>query len=153
MSISKRRWLPHASVRMPRKKIKRTRPANRGRIKAPPVKSISSDAVNPIFSLRHLDKNFSLTKCTKEEKAAFADTLYKLSQLSWQELRQAPRHGLSYERISINAIRGAIPSHIAKEVGFIAFRFYGKAPIVGYRDGEIFHIVWVDREFKLYAHG
>jgi hypothetical protein len=27
-----------------------------------------------------LDKHFSLTKCTKEEKAAFADTLYKLSQ-------------------------------------------------------------------------
>ena len=138
---------------MPRKKIKRTRPASERKIKAPVITNISSDAAKPIFSLRHLDKNFSLTKCTKEEKAAFADTLYKLSQLSWQELRQAPRHGLGYERISRNAIRGAIPSHIAEEVGFIAFRFYGKAPIVGYRDRDIFHIVWVDREFKLYAHG
>ncbi len=79
---------------MPRKKIKRTRAASKRRIKAPAVTSISSDAVKPIFSLRHLDKNFSLTKCTKEEKAAFADTLYKLSQLSWQELRQAPRRRL-----------------------------------------------------------
>ena len=138
---------------MPRKKIKRTRRATGRRIKDPPITSISSDAAKPIFSLRYLDKNFCLTKCTKEEKAAFADTLYKLSQLSWRELRQAPRHGLGYEKISRTAIRGAIPSHIAEEVGFIAFRFYGKAPLVGYRDGEIFHIVWVDREFKLYAHG
>jgi hypothetical protein len=60
---------------------------------------------------------------------------------------------LGYERISRNAIRGAIPSHIAKEVAFIAFRFYRKAPMVGYRDGDIFHIIWIDREFKLYAHG
>jgi len=123
---------------MPRKKIKRTRRASGRRIKDPVLTSISSDAAQPIFSLRHLDKNFSLTKCTKEEKAAFADTLYKLSQLTWQELRQAPRHGLGYERISRTAIRGAIPSHIAEEVNFIAFRFYGKAPIVGYRDRDIF---------------
>lgn len=57
------------------------------------------DLQKPIFSFEYLDRQYSISQCTKDEKAALIDTLDKLSQLSWRELRQAPKHGLGYEKI------------------------------------------------------
>jgi len=113
----------------------------------------------PIFSLVYLRKDYCLSSCNKDEKAAFTDTLYRLSQLTWNEITCSPRHGLGYEVIDRSAIRSGMPNHIQKDVKFIAFRFCGKASMVGYRDSvgyrddnDIFHIIWVDRQFKLYKH-
>ena len=80
-------------------------------------------------------------------------TLYKLSQLSWRELRLAPRHGVGYEIIDHSSFRVPIPKHITEDVDMIAFRFSGLKAMVGYRDEAIFHLVWLDRSFKVYAHG
>ncbi len=108
----------------------------------------------PVFSLRYLDRGrYGLSACQQREKAAFADTLHKLSQLTWQELRLSQRHGLGYETIARQALRVPIPQHITDEVRFIAFRFYGKAPMVGYRVKELFYVIWLDRDFTLYDHG
>ncbi len=107
----------------------------------------------PIFSLHYLQKSHCLTNCDKEQKSAFADTLYKLSQLTWNQIASSSRHGAGYERISQNAIKAPIPSHLQSDVNLIAFRFCALAPMVGYREGNIFHVVWLDRAFTLYDHG
>jgi len=116
--------------------------------------SFSTQQEHPIFCLKYLDRNdYSLRACTKEEKAAFADTLDRLSQLTWAEISKSSRHGLGYEKIAKNSIRAAIPGHTKRDdIIFIAFRFYGKAPMVGYRKDAIFHILWIDRDFTLYQH-
>jgi hypothetical protein len=116
--------------------------------------SFSTQQEHPIFCLKYLDrKYYSLSVCTKEEKAAFADTLDRLSQLTWAEISKSSRHGLGYEKIAQNSIRATIPKHIKKDdIILIAFRFYGKAPMVGYRKNTIFHILWIDRDFTLYQH-
>jgi len=72
--------------------------------------------------------------------------------MSWAQINQAPRHGLGYEKISHTSIKAAIPPHITEDVNFLAFRFSGKAPMVGYRKQEVFYIVWLDRNFTLYDH-
>ncbi|MGA1282897.1 MAG: hypothetical protein ACO34J_02350 [Prochlorothrix sp.] len=115
--------------------------------------AMPSGQQKPVFSLQFVSQEYGLSACTQEEKAAFADTLYRLSQLSWNAILSAPRHGLGCEKISRESIKSAIPAHITEEVNFIAFRFCGKAPMVGYRDGNIFHVIWLDRTFKLYDHG
>ncbi len=46
-----------------------------------------------------------------------------------------------------------MPSVVTEEVNLIAFRFCGKAPVVGFRARRIFHVLWLDRAFKLYDHG
>lgn len=117
------------------------------------TRKVAPKQQNPIFSLVHLRKDYCLSSCTKDEKAAFADTLHRLSQLTWNQIGSSSRHGLGYERISQDAIRSGLPSHIKDDVNFIAFRFFGKAPMVGYRDENVFHIVWIDRTFTLYDHG
>ena len=99
-----------------------------------------------------MSKDFSLADCTKDEKAAFADTLHKLSQMTWNQIKGSGRHGSGYERIQRNAIKSAIPVHITEDVNLIAFRFCAKAPMVGYRECVIFYVIWLGQAFTLYKH-
>ena len=116
---------------------------------------ISPDKMPPIFSLE-IKSDYCITSCTKEEKGHFALTLHKLSQLPWTELRNSNKHALGYEKIRKGSIRATMPKDITDDVDIIAFRFSGMKPMVGYRDAidrRIFHILWIDRKFKLYNHG
>lgn len=108
---------------------------------------------HPVFSLRYLGGDYCLSKCQREEKAAFASTLHQLGQRTWGEINGLDRHKNGSEIIPRESIKGKIPNHITPDVRFIAFRFYKKAPMVGYREGNIFHIIWLDRQFILYDHG
>lgn len=125
-------------------------------IKSPPDKAAStysSQNMYIVFSLRYLDSKYCLTKCQTPEKAAFADTLRVLGHLTWGEALHTGHNKNGYESIPRDQIKGTIPQDITEDVSFIAFRFFGKHPMVGYRENEVFHIVWLDRDFTLYEHG
>ena len=107
----------------------------------------------PTFCLRFIDRVYCISCCEQDDKAAFADTLVQMSKLTWNELRQAHRHGIGSEKIERTAIKRPIPSHITEDVALLAFRFSGKKSMVGYRMKEMFHIIWFDRDFTLYDHG
>ena len=136
-------------------KMKGKEPKKGKRIAPPPPlpNTPNYDLEPPVFCFRYLDKTHGLDSCDKDEKAALVSTLYKLSQLSWRELRLAPRHRVGYEIINRNSFRVPIPKHITEDVDLIAFRFSGLKPMVGYRNEAIFHIVWLDRSFEVYDHG
>ncbi|MBO4526631.1 MAG: hypothetical protein J5743_03320, partial [Victivallales bacterium] len=89
-----------------------------------------------------------ISACTKDEKSAFADKLVEMSQLSWQELVQSNRHKQGYEIIDDYPK----PTNLTDDVKIIAFRFYGMAPMIGYRQEQIFHIIALDRTFTAYKH-
>ena len=125
----------------------------RGKNISPPITTEESpEQEPPIFSLPYMSKDFCISGCNKEEKAAFADTLYKLSQLTWSQINSSGRHGSGYERIAQTSIKASIPKHITQDVNLIAFRFCAKAPMVGYRDRATFYVIWLDRAFTLYNH-
>lgn len=124
------------------------------KIAAPQVKeSIPAEQQPPVFSLQYLQKGYCITDCEQKDQASFALKMKRLSELTWNRIQSAPRHGLGYERIAQKAIKQPIPQHITQDVNLIAFRFAGKKPMVGYRDGRIFYVVWLDRDFSLYDHG
>jgi hypothetical protein len=108
--------------------------------------------VAPVFCLRHLADGWKISDCERDDQAAFALTAEKLSQLTWQEIRSAPRHGLGTEKISRDALKAAVPATVTEDVQFLAFRFSGKKAMVGFRSREIFHVVWLDPSFTLYDH-
>lgn len=127
------------------------------RLKSNKIKTVnaSSEALifeRPVFAFFTMRKNYHIDKCNNEEKSALALKLSKIGQLTWQELNNSSKHGLGYESIKENSIIGDSTEHLPKGVKLIAFRFYAKAPIVGYRLNGVFHIVWLDRNFKLYKH-
>lgn len=97
-------------------------------------------------------KRHCLSGCTSQEKASFADQILQLSQLTWEAITSVGRHQLGYEKIKRKSIKAAIPQEITEDVNFIAFRCIGKKPMVGFRDRNIFFVIWIDRSADLYDH-
>jgi hypothetical protein len=111
------------------------------------------DSEPPVFSFRYLQAGYCISNCTKDEKAALATKLREMSQLSWMQLQLAPREGLGKENIARGSIKPGIPKVITPDVThFWAFRFHGNAPMVGFRSGLVFYVLWLDRAFTLYDH-
>ena len=108
--------------------------------------------MSPVFCLRHLVDGWRISDCERDDQAAFALTAERLSRLSWQEIKNAHRHGVGTEKISRDALKAPVPMSITEDVQFLALRFSGKKPMVGFRSNQIFHIVWFDPRFELYDH-
>lgn len=106
----------------------------------------------PTFCLRFVDPEYCITACEAADKAAFADKMRRMSQMTWNDLIQAPRHGMGLEKISPSSITRPLPAQVTEDVSLISFRFSGKKPMVGYRQDGTFHILWFDRNFTLYPH-
>ena len=109
----------------------------------------------PSFSFRYLVKHtdFCYDSLNKTHKVALIDTLYRLSQLTWSVLRSTHCHGLGFEKIERNALNFSLPNEVPNDYNIIAFRFCGKAPMLGYRSSDgIFYIIAFDSKFKAYKH-
>jgi hypothetical protein len=106
----------------------------------------------PVFCLRHLQRGYDVTNCQRDQQAALAKKLRALSQLTWLEVMNAPRHGLGKENIARNCLRVAVPAFVTDDVTLWALRFSGLNPMVGYKRGDVFHAVWLDHDFTAYRH-
>lgn len=116
--------------------------------------SDNPDTMPPIFSFEKMrdGSGYSVNCCDQENQAAAIKSLFKLSRLNWQEIRNAPRHGLGTEKISRTSLKAAIPSGISEDVTFLAIRYNGKRPMLGYRDGRTFFVIFLDHNFSAYDH-
>ena len=134
---------------MTKKAIKQPQEYATPKLKTAPIGRLSSNTLHPIFDVSALSRGaHPISACTKDEKSAFADKLVEMSQLSWQELVQSNRHKQGYEIIEDYPK----PSGLTDDVKIIAFRFYGMAPMIGYRQEQIFRIIALDRTFTAYKH-
>ncbi|MEQ1963508.1 hypothetical protein ABLB69_10095 [Xenorhabdus khoisanae] len=123
------------------------------RLKLGPEFNDNSENRPPEFSLRYLQDNYCVSSCERDDKAALSDKLFRLSKLTWGQIKQQHRHALGFDKIHRTAIKPSIPAHITEDVNLIAFRFSGMKPMVGYRRDSTFFIVWLDRNYTLYNHG
>ncbi len=131
----------------------RPQPPGRGQHIAPqPPVEESPEQRPPVFCLRYMRRPYSVDDCDKDDKAAFASRLYLLSQMTWAQIKMADRHGAGTEKIATNSIRVGT-DHLPQDVDLLALRFSGNKPMVGYRDGVVFHIIWLDHSFTVYNHG
>ena len=113
----------------------------------------STNSLHPIFSFERLDGyKFSIEECNQKEKLNLILTIVRLSKMTWSEIQTTHRHGMGSEIINRDSIKETIPKEIAQDVRFLALRFSGKKPMVGYRCGQIFYLLWLDSKFKLYGH-
>ncbi len=158
LKLALRRWQSTLQLgltnEMARKSKRIIPPAeSTGKLKLGPQSGGNSDQKKPKFSFCYIQNSHCITKCQKDEKAGLADKLYRLSQLTWAEIKQQGRHKLGFEKIARGAIKAGIPSHITEDVDhFLAFRFDDLKAMVGYRLGSTFFVIWLDREFNLYKH-
>lgn len=118
-------------------------------------KLLNYDEQYILFSLERVQEGgeFGFSTLQKEEKADFAETIFKRKNQSWKELKRQDRHALGFEKIAKESIKTSIPQFITEDSNFfLAFRFSGKKPMVGYRLKNIFYVLWFDRLFSLYKH-
>lgn len=135
------------------KEIRKPKKDSSERIAAPSSSANAQQFDHPIFCLRHIQAGYDIADCTPEQRMQLLEQLRNLSKLTWNEIRSAHRHGLGTEKIPTSIIKPAIPRPPATDdVTFLAFRFAGKAPMVGFRAGAAFRILWLDHNFSVYRH-
>ncbi len=108
------------------------------------------ETLHPVFNLACHKPRYCLSKYSKREKADFANTIHALSRMTWAEIDVAPREGFGYEPIGISQLKPSLPLNLSEDVRIIAFRLSKKGRMAGYRDGNIFYILWFDHTRKLY---
>lgn len=136
-------------------KPRRPSPEGSGRLAPPHLAADDTNTLKPHFSLEHLapDSDFNMAKCGLHDRAEFALALRDRSQMTWAEIMQAPRKGLGCEKIGTLKVR--IPSAVPRDKHdkIVAFRFGQLARFLGFRDGRVFHVLWIDHAGKAYDHG
>lgn len=103
------------------------------------------------FDMLH---DVSYTECKKPDFFIhFLQRMRNLCRLDWNEINKSPRHSFGYEKIPIKIIKKDI--HITKDVDYLfAFRATGdKHVFLGFREGNIFKVVFIESEFgDIYNH-
>lgn len=113
------------------------------------------DSMPILFSLQWSQDHtkYGFSELNQEDKASFSEAIYKRRNISWKELKQMSRHGLGFEKINQNSITAPFPQFLSDDVDhFLAFRYSGKKAMVGYRQKEVFFVLWFDHDFTLYKH-
>lgn len=134
-------------------RLKRIKPSSGNKVTAQDRTDVPAEQRHPVFCLSQIDPNWCVSRCQKDDKAAFAETLRKLSRLSWAELAQTSRHGLGYEKLPQQQVRVRKPSNLSPDTRLVAFRFNGLKAMVGHREGATYHILGLDYNRKMYKHG
>lgn len=108
----------------------------------------------PLFSFRHL-QHTSFTECKDLSFFPnFMKRLNKLSELGWSVINVSQRHGFGMEKIPQHIIKPQLPPTVTPEVQLFAFRATGNnLPFIGFREGKVFHILFIETNFgDIYNH-
>lgn len=89
----------------------------------------------------------------KDKQAQLALALHRCAQLRWADIHQAGRHGAGTEWIPKGQILAPVPPKFSDQEKFMAFRYAGNLPMLGVRANEVFHLLWIERQFgEVYSH-
>lgn len=107
-----------------------------------------------IFSLEKIiSGNYCFSALIVEDKKQFAEAIFKRKNMTWDDIFKAQRHGLGNEKISVSSIKQEKPKFITEDIkDYLAFRFNGTKAMVGFRQKNIFYVLWFDHNYTLYKH-
>lgn len=92
-----------------------------------------------------------MSRCDQASKACVVDTLLRLSQRTWGQIRSTHRQGLGFELIPRTQFRVALPTTLTPDVTKLkVFRYSESGRIAGYRERDIYHILLIGT--NLYTH-
>ena len=130
-------------------KIKRPQDKAAGRIASREVPGASYQDEPPKFSLRYIQPDYCITKCEQDDQLQFIQSMIKRKDTPWKALITAPHEKLGCEIIRFLRVR---TPKCAEDKSIISFRFSGKKAMVGFRERDVFYILWFDRDFSVYDH-
>ena len=115
---------------------------------------VNYDERPPGFSLEKVESGKQcLSGLDQTHKDMFSDASFRRKGLTWRDIKTCDRHGVGTEKISKSSIDAPIPRFITEDVSdFLVFRYNGLNPMVGYRQRDVFFVLWFDHDFTLYNH-
>jgi hypothetical protein len=127
------------------------RPLSKGKHIQPPAAAggVSTQHEKLRFSFEKFVMNCA-HPCEHSELISLIDRLRQLSGITWADVLQSHKHGFGTEKIAQYALKVTLP--VTPDVDVLAFRFEGKKPMLGFRDGAMFYVLWLDRDFTAYKH-
>jgi hypothetical protein len=120
----------------------------------PPSTPQDPNQLPPVFSFEYMveGNGYSVTCCDRDNQAAVTARMFLLRQVTWLQIRQAQRHGIGSEKIARTAIKPAIPARVTDDAELLALRYNGLRPMIGFRDGRVFNILFIDHTMDCYPH-
>jgi len=108
-----------------------------------------------VFSLEKIQSGkYCFSKLNQENKACFAEAIYRRKGLTWNEITQSGRHALGTEKMPVGQIRYDKPAFLTDDfTDYMVFRYNGLKSMVGYRLKDVFYVLWFDHDQTLYDHG
>ncbi len=138
---------------MPDKKRLKPQKVNQGNKVTVKAKTTPPDILEYFaFSFLFLKTPYHVEDWCDADKIALVKHLAKLCTLQWNQIYSTQRHGFGSEKISQESIRPTLPPHITEELSLNAMRFSGLKPMIGYRDENIFYVLFLDHNFSVYSH-
>ncbi len=124
--------------------------AQHQKIKVPTGNTVELDY--PVFCFKHLQ---TVANGDYKFYSDFIERLKKISNLTWNQISVAHRHGFGTEKLPVNQIKPQLPKFITPEISdLIVFRANGdNRTFLGLRNGNIFHIIFLEEKFgDIYDH-
>ena len=121
--------------------------------KTPILKAAKEE--RPSFSHRYICLGqHCIKKCDLKEFKSLSDKLRMLSDLEWKQIESSPFKGNGREIISRKSLKREIPATVPADAPILIFQFGGSKTgrMAGYRDGAVFHILFIETKFDLYDH-
>lgn len=118
-----------------------------------PTREVGRGSTNdsrPLFSFYYLVEKYNIDACSPDDKVALLGLLHDLSQRTWGQIQLGSRQGTGTEKISRDSINVGLPDCITPDVQLLAMRITDVARLIGFRDGETFHAVWIDPNHEVY---
>ena len=124
------------------------------RIIQPQENTVNFNARKPKISFEFLGGEYCISKCEMNEKAEIVDTLYRLSQHTWQELLTLGRKHGGCEPLPLSELKCSIPLNalFLEQKHATVFHNPTKIPIVGFRIEDTLYVFCIDRTYTAYNH-
>ena len=106
--------------------------------------------LNPVFSFTQFAEKGHGFDCKDKEFKALIRKLKTLGQLTWNQINSSNRHTVGYEKIYLSQFHEN--TDMFPDDRAVVFRYNDKKPMAGFREGNVFYIVYLDEDFKLYDH-
>jgi len=102
------------------------------------------------FSFAHF-RTDCIDACEKDNIARAHARLRAMSTMTWQQITQAPREGFGHELIPRDQL--TCPCELTKDVvEVLSFRYSASERIIGHREGQFLHILWISHGGNAYPH-
>jgi hypothetical protein len=114
------------------------------------------DDLPPAFSFEKMEdgSGHSFNCGQDDDRLYLAKRMFMLSRMPWKQIRGAPRKGSGSEEIPRAQVKHAVPASVTPDVEYFhSLHYVGKKRFLGYRVGQVFYVLWVDHDFKVYDHG